>query len=431
MHHAKIVNAIPQVAIVGSYVPRRCGIATFTHDLYGALEHSTPRISCRAIAVTDETGAYCYPEEVRGQIEQRESASYAAAAEYLNASNIDAVILQHEFGIYGGPAGAHIIEFLRRLRPPLISTLHTVLDTPDNNQRRVMDELIRHSARLVVMAEKGRQMLENVYAAPPHKIAVVPHGIPDHVLGDSNAAKRDLGFKGRTLAMTFGLLSPGKGIETMIAALPQLVYANPELVYAVVGATHPQLRATEGEQYRNSLRRLAAGLGVGEHLHFVDRYLDLPDLMDLLAACDVYVTPYLNEAQICSGTLAYAVGLGKPVVSTPYWHAQELLAERRGLLVPFGQPEAMADAVGHFLADPGLRREAERRAFALGRTMTWSAVARRYRTIMSDVIAGRFANEDWLLQREDRERAPLSNASSAGSPERAAFSSRPVASSGG
>ena len=383
MHQAQIVNARPQIAIVGTYVPRRCGIATFSQDLLGALEQGTPRVTCRMVAVTDEPGTYDYPEEVRFQIDQNDPASYLAAAEYLNVSNIDVVILQHEFGLYGGPAGAHLIEFLHRLDAPLITTLHTVLNTPDHDQQRVMNELVQHSASLIVMAEKGRQILEEVYAVPPGKIAVVPHGIPDNVLGATNIAKQQLGFAEKTLVMTFGLLSPGKGIETMIAALPQLVHANPELIYAVVGATHPQLRTTEGERYRDRLCGLADDLGVAGHLQFIDRYVDLPDLMELLAACDVYVTPYLNEAQICSGTLAYAVGLGKPVVSTPYWFAQELLAEDRGLLVPFGAPQAMADAVGRYLTDPGLRHQAEERAFALGRTMTWPAVAKRYRTIIS------------------------------------------------
>lgn len=392
------MNAIPKIAIVGSYAPRRCGIATFTRDLHMALEKSSPRISSRAIAVTDKPGAYFYPEEVCLQIEQQDAASYVAAAGYLNASGIDAVILQHEFGIYGGPAGNHLIEFLHHLRAPLITTLHTVLESPNDDQRQVMDELIRRSARIVVMAKKGQQLLTDVYAAPPDKIAVVPHGIPDDVLGNSDAAKRKLGFSGRALAMTFGLLSPGKGIETMISALPQLVRANPELIYAVVGATHPQLQAAEGEQYRDTLRHLAANLGVSGHLRFIDRYVDQPDLMDLLAACDVYVTPYLNEAQICSGTLAYAIGLGKSVVSTPYWHAQELLAEGCGLLVPFGKPEAMADAVGRFLADAGLRDETERRAFALGRSMVWPTVAHQYRMIVSDITNAHASNEDWMFQ---------------------------------
>jgi glycosyltransferase involved in cell wall biosynthesis len=423
MHQAKIVKAIPQIAIVGSYVPRRCGIATFSHDLRAALEQCAPRINCQAIAVSDQPGAYRYPDEVRFEIDQHDAASYGEAATYLNASHIGAVSLQHEFGIFGGPAGAHIIEFVSRLHAPLITTLHTVLANPEDDQRRVMEELIQHSASIVVMAAKGRQILEDVYAVPADKIAVIPHGIPDHILTDSETAKHALGFGGRTLAMTFGLISPGKGIETMIAALPQLIRKNPELVYVVVGATHPQLRAIEGEKYRDGLCRLAAELGVGKHLHFIDQYVDLADLLQLLAACDVYVTPYLNEAQICSGTLAYAVGLGKPVVSTPYWHAQELLAEGRGMLVSFGDTQEMADAVGRFLTDPGVRRDAEQRAFALGRTMTWPAVARRYRGIMSDMTNAAQLPEQWLFQPSDERLVPdrqvhLAERQNAGAPRR-------------
>ncbi|QNE06906.1 glycosyltransferase family 4 protein [Croceicoccus marinus] len=412
MHQVNVVNASPQIAMVGSYVPRQCGIATFSQDLRGAILRSFSKMGCKMIAVTDQAGAYDYPAEVDLEIEQQNAQMYIDAAEYLNSSLVDAVLLQHEFGLYGGPAGSYLTSFLRQLRKPLIAILHTVLSTPDDDQRRVMAELITQSARLVVMADKGREMLEQIYAAPADRIAVVPHGIPDLALSDSERAKHALGFGGRSVAMTFGLLSPGKGIETMIAALPQLVRTNPNFLYAVVGATHPHLRASEGERYRDSLRKLADELGVASHLRFVDRYVDLPDLLQLLAASDIYVTPYLNEAQICSGTLAYAVGLGKPVVSTPYWHAQELLADDRGLLVPFSDPRAMAGAVGRLLSDRGLRSQTEALAFALGRTMTWSAVAQRYAMIIGDVT-----NRPIPLQQADShfEAQPQTSFSQAGS----------------
>lgn len=371
------------IALLGNYPPRRCGIATFTCDLHTALRAAAPERPCLATAVSDGHGPYDYPAEVACDIAQDDPAAYIAAAERLNRAGVAALSLQHEFGIFGGPAGAHVLEFLRRLRAPVVTTLHTVLTHPDADQRRVMAELVDRSRRLVVMAEKGRRILEDTYRVPAGKIAVVPHGIPEAPLLPASVAKAALGVGDRRVLLTFGLLSPNKGIEVVIEALPELVRAHPDVLYLVVGATHPNLKRFEGERYRQSLLERAAELGIARNVRFIDAFLELPQLLDYIAAADIYVTPYLNEAQITSGTLAYAVGLGKAVVSTPYWYAQELLDGGRGLLVPFASVDAMGEALGALLESEALRSRLQARAARLGREMAWSAVARRYRELLA------------------------------------------------
>ena len=368
------------VAIIGNHPPRRCGIATFTHDLRRALDALGP--SCLAVAMTDACGSYDYPDPVTLEIAQDDPAAYVAAADYLNRADVGAVSLQHEFGIFGGRAGEHVLELLRHLRAPVITTLHTVLTHPDTDQRRVMEVLIERSYRLVVMAEKGRKILSDTYDVPAAKIELIPHGIPDRPLLASSVAKAKLGVGERKVLLTFGLLSPNKGIEVMIEALPEIVRGHPDVLYLVVGATHPNLQRLEGERYRESLRTRAAALGVGDNVRFVDCFLELPELLDYVAAADIYVTPYLSEAQITSGTLAYAVGLGKPVVSTPYWYAQELLGDGRGLLVPFGHVDALADAINRLLGNEMLRAQLQKRACAAGRGMIWPTIAQRYRELL-------------------------------------------------
>lgn len=376
-------TSTPAIAIVGNYPPRQCGIATFTHDLRMALDQLGPDTRCLAIAVQDALGPYDYaPGAVMVEIDQEDPATYIAAAERINRTGIQAVSLQHEFGIFGGRAGEHVLELLRRVHAPVTTTLHTVLTHPDAEQRRVMEGLIARSHRLVVMAEKGRQILSDTYAVPFDRIELIPHGIPDEPLLAASAAKSALGVDGRQVLLTFGLLSPNKGIEVMIEALPAIARRHPDIVYLVVGATHPNLRRHEGERYRDSLQQRADALGVGHNVRFVDRYLELPQLLDFIAAADIYITPYLSEAQITSGTLAYAFGLGKPVVSSPYWYARELLGDQRGLLVPFGHIDGFARAVNLLLGDSILRQQLEARADAIGRGMRWSSVARRYRQLL-------------------------------------------------
>lgn len=384
MHQIEIVPPLRRIALIGTSVPRQCGIATFTDDMRSALVGEASALSCITVAVTD-SGTYAYPDFVPLEIDEDQPESYAVAADFLNVADVEVVSLQHEFGIFGGEAGEHILELLRRLRAPVVTTLHTVLTTPNPAQRRVMDEIILRSARLVVMAEKGRQILHEVYGVPSERIALVPHGTPDRPFLDPAMAKHDLQLADRTLLMTFGLLGPGKGIETAIRAMPALARDNPKILYLVVGATHPTLRLHEGERYRESLVALVDELGVTDHVCFIDRYLSLDELLHYLTACDIYLSPYPSEAQIVSGTLAYAVALGKAVVSTPFWYAQELLAGECGVVVPFGASDQFARAVSALIHDDGLRSAIRTGAYARGRTMTWSNVARQYLDIFSDV----------------------------------------------
>ncbi|HYQ44523.1 MAG TPA: glycosyltransferase family 4 protein [Polyangiaceae bacterium] len=367
-----------KIAFVGNYLPRKCGIATFTHDLRSAVQGALPNGQCSVIAVSDGKENYEYPDEVRFEIAEQNPDDYLRAAEYLNLLNVDVVSLQHEFGIYGGPSGSHVLNLLRRLRMPFITTLHTILKQPSLEQRRVMQELTSLSSRLVVMSDCGRTILKETYSVPERKIDVIPHGIPDMSFADPNFFKDQYSVEGRRVLLTFGLLSPNKGIEKMIEALPAIVSEFPDVVYIVLGATHPNLVREHGEVYRESLIALAERLGVSEHVRFFNQFVELEELKRFLGAADIYVTPYLNEAQITSGTLAYAFGCGKAVVSTPYWHAQELLADGRGVLVPFGDSEAMAREICGLLHDEGRRHAMRKRAYMASREMVWSQTAERY-----------------------------------------------------
>ena len=314
---------------------------------------------------------------------------YLEAARRIDASGAEVICLQHEFGIFGGPAGEHLLTLLDHTALPVVSVLHTILETPNDDQRRVFDRLIARSERVIVMAERGREMLLRVWGVDPDKIALIPHGAPEEDLVETGPAKALLGFDGRELLFTFGLLSPGKGIETVIRALPAIVAARPQALYLVLGATHPHLRAREGEAYRESLAALAEELGVGAHVAFLDTYTDTPKLLGYLRAADLYVTPYLNVAQITSGTLSYAAALGKPVVSTPYWHAQELLADGAGVLTPFGDSAAMAAAIIGLLSHPERLEAMRQRIYAETRNTVWSALAAGYLALLDSVRDGR------------------------------------------
>ena len=366
------------IAVIGNYLPRQCGIATFTTDLCEALAAAAPTAEIFAVALNDRPEGYDYPERVRFTIGQHDLLDYHRAAEYLNLSDIDLVCVQHEYGIFGGTAGDHVLSLLRDLRAPIVTTLHTVLEHPDADQRRVMLELARLSASLVVMSAKGEELLRTVYDLPAEKIVFIPHGIPDVPFVDPNFYKDQFGVDGHTTLLTFGLLSPGKGIETVIEALPAILERHPDAVYMLLGATHPHVKARDGEQYRESLKRRAAELGVSEQVRFFDQFVELDELVRFIGATDVYVTPYLNPAQITSGTLAYTVGAGKAVVSTPYWYAEELLADGRGRLVPFRDPQALAETVNDMLDHDAERHAMRKRAYQFGRAMVWPAVAARY-----------------------------------------------------
>jgi glycosyltransferase involved in cell wall biosynthesis len=371
-------SKIGKIAFVGDHLPRKCGIATFTSDLLAAVASAHPQSQCLAVSVNDIPGGYEYPEVVRFEIEEQDLSSYLRAADFLNISNVDMVCLQHEFGIYGGPAGGHILAFLRELRMPVVTTLHTVLRDPRPDQRRVMQELISLSTRLVVMVERGRRMLQDIYDAPAAKIDLIAHGIPDVGFVDPTYFKDQFGVEGKVVLLTFGLLSPNKGIECVLNALPDILKEFPEVVYIVLGATHPNELREHGEAYRVSLELLAKKNKIEKNVIFYNRFVELENLKEFIGAADLYITPYLNEAQITSGTLAYTFGSGKAVISTPYWHATELLGEDRGVLVPFGDAPAIAREVIGLLRDDTRRHAMRKNAYRLGREMIWSNVAQLY-----------------------------------------------------
>ncbi|MGB7768549.1 MAG: glycosyltransferase family 4 protein [Verrucomicrobiia bacterium] len=373
-----MVSDIRKIAFLGDYLPRKCGIATFTTDLRCAMAAEFPAMQCLVVPVNDLAGGYDYPAEVRFEIAEQDLPSYLRAADFLNITDVDVICLEHEFGIFGGPAGSHVLALLRELRMPIVTTLHTVLREPNAEQRRVMRELIRLSTRLVVMTERGRELLREVYQAPAAKIDLIPHGIPNMPFADPNYFKDEFGVAGKQVMLTFGLLSPNKGIEYALRALPDILREFPNIVYIVLGQTHPNLLRNEGEAYRLSLERLAKDLGVQKHVVFFNRFVEVEELMRFIGAADIYLTPYLTEAQITSGTLAYAFGAGNAVVSTPYWHAAELLTAERGKLVPFRDAKAIAVAVVELLRDEPLRHLMRKNAYKLGREMVWSRVAQLY-----------------------------------------------------
>jgi glycosyltransferase involved in cell wall biosynthesis len=372
------VTIINKVAFIGDYLPRKCGIATFTTDLRCAVAKEFPSLQCPVVPVNDLASGYDYPAEVRFEIAEQDLPSYLRAADFLNITDVDVVCVEHEFGIFGGPAGSHVLALLRELQMPIVTTLHTVLREPNAEQRRVMRELIRLSTRLVVMSARGREFLRDVYLAPENKIDLIPHGIPDMPFADPNYFKDEFGVAGRQVLLTFGLLSPNKGIEYALQALPDIIREFPNVVYIVLGQTHPNLLRNEGEAYRLSLERLAKDLGVQKHVVFFNRFVELEELMRFIGSADIYLTPYLTEAQITSGTLAYAFGNGNAVVSTPYWHAAELLEGGRGKLVPFRDAQAISVAVVELLRDEPLRHSMRKHAYKLGRDMIWSHVAQLY-----------------------------------------------------
>jgi glycosyltransferase involved in cell wall biosynthesis len=367
-----------RLAFIGNSLPRRCGIATFTNDLQHAVAQSHPSAETAIVAMNDGGQSYDYPSIVRMQVTDGKLKDYVHAADALNAGHFDAVSLQHEFGIFGGDAGANVLALLSRLNMPVVTTLHTVLSAPSPIQRRVLTDIAGISSRVVVMAEKAKDLLVSIYDVRGEKVEVIPHGIPDVPYASPDEAKLKLGFDGRPVILTFGLLSPNKGIEVMIDAMPAVLRTAPSAVYVVLGATHPNLVRSQGEAYRESLVARARARGVENHVLFLDRFVDLPTLLDFISMCDVYVTPYLNEAQMTSGTLAYSYGLGKAVVSTPYWHARELLSDGRGVLVPFNDVATIGAEVAGLLTDHARRESMRERAYAGSRAMTWARTAERY-----------------------------------------------------
>jgi len=367
------------VAFVSTYPPRQCGIASFAHSLVNACEaHLSGRLRPIVIAMDSPRAGYEYPPVVQCRIDQRARVGYVEAAEFLNRGNVRVVSLQHEFGIFGGADGSYVLDMLRDLRCPVVTTFHTVLHEPYEGQRQVMKELIERSERLVVMSRRGAMFLREVYGAPAEKVRLIPHGVEQMPLVEPERYKGQFNLQGRPVVLTFGLLSPGKGIEYMIQALPRIVARYPRLCYLVVGATHPEIRSREGESYRLNLQRMVSELGVEQNVEFIGRFVDQRELCELLKAADIYVTPYLNREQIVSGTLAYALGAGKPIVSTRYWYAEELLSDGRGILVEFRDPQGLAEAVLELLDNPQRLRNVRAHAYEYSRGMVWPEVGRRY-----------------------------------------------------
>jgi glycosyltransferase involved in cell wall biosynthesis len=367
-----------RVAVVGNHLPRQCGIATFTTDLCDAIAVEYGAAAVLVVAVNDQQSRYGYPARVQFEVTEGDLSSYQAAADFLNSSRVDLVCLQHEYGIFGGKSGSYVLRLLQNLKMPVVTTLHTVLREPDIDQLIVMQEIAEHSDRLIVMSEHSSQFLQDVFRVPGEKIELIPHGIPDLPFAEPAYYKDSLSTKGKTVLLTFGLLSPNKGFESVIQALPRILSRHSNVVYMIAGATHPHVRRREGDRYRLQLQALAKELGVEENVVFHNRFVTPQEMVSLVGSADIYVTPYRHEAQAVSGTLAYALGAGKAIVSTPYWHAAELLDDGRGALVPFEDPAAIADTVIRLLDNDAARQAMRKRAYLYARRMVWDRVAQSY-----------------------------------------------------
>src|SRR5271166_588999 len=383
--------ALPnRIAVVGNYLPRRCGIATFTTDLCDAIHKEYGATELLALPVNDTEEGYLYPDRVRFELSEDNLASYRQAADFLNFSNIDLVCLQHEYGIFGGPAGSHILELLRRLQMPFVTTLHTVLRDPNPDQRAVMEEIAALSDRLIVMSQNSSDILEEVFHVAIDKIDRIPHGVLDLPFTDPNFYKDGLGTEGKDVLLTFGLLSPNKGIENVIQALPEILTRHRNVVYMVSGVTHPHLLRHEGDKYRVSLQNLARDLGVEANVIFRNRFVSPQELVELIGAADIYITPYKHKGQVVSGTLAYALSAGKAIISTPYLHAIELLDDERGALVPFDDPDAIAAKTIELLENGTARHAMRKRAYLYARDMVWNCAARKYMKSFERIYNERF-----------------------------------------
>lgn len=404
MGRSVVNSSINRIAFIGNYLPRQCGIATFTTDLCEAIASEYGGTTCIALPVNDVEAGYAYPARVRFELTEKDIESYRRAADFLNINNVALVCLQHEYGIFGGRAGSHILALLSELRMPIVTTLHTILRDPDPDQRRVLEEIAALSDRLVVMSKRGHAFLQEVYGVLPEKIDLIPHGIPDVPFVDPSFHKDLFGVEGKIVLLSFGLLSPDKGIENVIAALPDILAKHPNVVYIILGATHPHVKRHDGETYRLSLQWLAQEKGVESQVIFYNRFVTLEELVEFISAADIYITPYLNPAQITSGTLAYTLGAGRAVISTPYWYAEEMLAEERGTLVPFRDPVALAEQVVYLLDNEGTRHAMRKRAYLFGREMIWPKVARRYMETFERAKAERrhFAPTDFAVKPLDK-----------------------------
>src|SRR5437016_70511 len=397
-------STISRIGFIGNYLPRQCGIATFTTDLCEAIAAEYGGTTCIALPVNDIETGYAYPARVRFVLAEKDIDSYLRAADFLHTNNVDLVCLQHVYGIFAGRAGSHILPLLRELRMPIVTTLHTILQNPNPDQRRALEEVAALSDRLVVMSERGAEFLQQIYHVPPEKIDLIPHGIPDVPFVDPSFHKELFGVEGKIVLLSFGLLSANKGIENVISALPEILAKHPNVVYIILGATHPHVKQHDGETYRLSLQRLAQAKSVAGQVIFYNQFVTLEELVQFIGAADIYITPYLNPAQIVSGTLAYTLGAGKAVISTPYWYAEEMLAEDRGALVPFRDPKALAEQVIDLLDNEAKRHGMRKRAYLFGRDMIWPQVARRYMESFQRARAERrhFTTTDYAVKPLDK-----------------------------
>ncbi|KUK74896.1 MAG: Glycosyl transferase group 1, partial [Proteiniphilum acetatigenes] len=367
-----------------NYPPRKCGIATFTKDLNDGLKQNG--ITTAVIAMNDGLNRYNYPGDVAFEIEQNVMASYISAAEYLNSNNFDAVSLQHEFGIFGGKDGIHIIQLLKRLRIPVVTTLHTVLDNPTENQRKVINELSLYSQRLVCISRKGIELLQRVYGIPPSKCVHIHHGVHQYVTKDVQDLRKKLGVEHKKVLLTFGLLSRNKSIEVVINALPGVIRKHPDVVYIVLGATHPHVLKKEGEDYRLNLIRLVNKLNLENNVIFINRFVSNDELFSFLELCDIYVIPYLGEKQISSGTLIYTMAAARPIISTPFWYAEEMLADERGVLFDFKDSVQLAEKINDLLDNEEKRKTIALNAFNLARQCYWPKIAKQYHNLITQII---------------------------------------------
>ncbi len=382
------------IYFVGSYLPRKCGIATFTYDLAHALGEEIGHENCRITAINNRPEGYDYPDEVAFEIQQNRINDYRLAADYVNYSDVDIVSLQHEFGIFGGPEGTYINHFLGNLKKPVVSTFHTVLSAPTEEYRRALLDVAELSQAVVVMSRRGVEILRTVYGIPEEKLFFIHHGVPDVPFVDPNFHKDQFQVEGRFVLLTFGLLNPNKGIETVIKALPDVVRKFPQVAYIILGATHPEIKKIHGEEYRVSLQRRVVRLGLEKHVFFYNRFVDFKELCEFLGACDIYITPYLSREQSTSGTLAYALGMGKAVISTPYTYAAEMLQDGRGMLMDFGDFRGLATIIVRLIENEVNRHQIRKKAYELGRTMVWNRVAGEYLKAFERVLGSYHARCD-------------------------------------
>ncbi len=386
-----------KVALIGNHTPRRCGIATFTADLASALAEQSPQTAFWTVVMNDVAGGYSYPQQVRFELNESRLTDYRLAAQFLNMNQVDVACLQHEYGIFGGADGRYILRLIGELRMPVVTTLHTVLKDPSPGQLETLSKLAGLSDRLVVLSRRAEEFLRDIYQVPEEKIVFIHHGIPDVAFADPNYYKDQFGVEGRRVILTFGLVSPNKGIEHMLRALPAIVERYPDTVYIVLGVTHPHVLRHDGESYRLSLQQLAKSLGVAGNVIFQNRFVDSQELREFLGAGDVYVTPYVNEAQISSGTLAYAMGSGKAIVSTPYWYAAEMLAEERGRLVPFGDSGAIAAQVIDLFDNAVEANAMRKRAYLFARDAVWPKVAQHYLRVFAEAKEERTRQSGYIF----------------------------------